>query len=59
MLGLLCLSVAIVLFLAIVGSVLGFNHKLVVYDSRTDLHVTCASIGILTGSGIALCFVRD
>jgi len=41
------------LILAIVGSVLGYQRKIVVYDGRTDLHVTIASIVSLVGPIVA------
>ena len=41
------------LILAICGSVLGYKRKLVVYDSKADLNVTCASIISWICSGIA------
>jgi len=41
------------LVLAICGSVMGYQRKIVVYDSRADLNITCISLISLAPSGIA------
>ncbi len=51
--GLFCLLGVIGLILAIYGSVLGCTRKIVVYDSKKDLNVTCASIVSWACTGIA------
>jgi hypothetical protein len=53
LIGLLWLLGLAGLILAICGSVLGYKRKLVVYDSKADLNVTCASIIFWMCSGIA------
>lgn len=39
--------------LAIYGSVLGYKRRLVVYESRADLNLTCLSLISMVPSGIA------
>ena len=57
--GLFCALGASVLILAIIGSTLGQKRRLVVYDGRADLHVTCASIISWACSGIAYLWRKD
>jgi len=42
--------------LAIVGSVMGYCGKLVVYENQADLNVTCASLIFAIGTGAAACY---
>jgi len=51
--GFLGLSTVTGLILAICGSVLGCQRKIVVYDSRAGLNITCISLISLVPSGIA------
>ena len=53
LMGLSCLLVVIALILAICGSVLGYQRKIAVYDSKADLTVTSASVVSWTCTGIA------
>ena len=58
--GLLVLLVSIfipvALGFAVYGSRLGLQRKIVVYDSVTDLNITCASVMLLVGGIVAFCF---
>lgn len=59
MAGLLVLLCLVVLILVIVGSHLGLKHKIVVYDSRTDLHLTCVSLIVWAICGGVILAVRQ
>jgi hypothetical protein len=52
--GLLAVILAVIVpILALIGSVLGYQRKIVVYDGQTDLAITCGSIVALMFSFLA------
>ena len=59
LIGLLVILCLVVLILVIVGSNLGLKRKIVVYDSRTDLHLTCVSLIVWAISGGVILAVRQ
>ena len=58
MIGLVVLFCLVVAILVIIGAQLGLKHKIVVYDSRTDLHRTCASLIVWAICGGVILAVR-
>ena len=58
MIGLLVLFCLVVAILVIIGSQLGLKRKIVVYDSRTDLHLTCVSLIVWAICGGVILAVR-